>query len=521
VVPDELTGGPHFAAFCRHYIVHTRGRWARQPLVFEEWQREFWWEALEIDPVTGLRVYQEVGKVVPTKNGKSTEAAACAHYMLTADGENEPEVIVGAATRKQAGVVLGHAKSMARRSPRLRAHLRVLENSIRCPANDGVMYAVAADGPMQHGVGPSCNIIDEIHAHRNATLYTALAKSTSARDQPFTFWITTGGPEGGLLGDLLEQMVGGPGETELRNGGTLRIYRDRTNGVLIWCYAVPDGADIADPRIWKLVNPASWRTVDVLSREYQRLKARGALVDWRMYHLNQLALGGGQPWMPADDWQACAGNPVFRRELRTYAAVRIDHDHRAAAVAIAQRQGERMALRVRTFPETALPGDEYLPLAEVEEHVRTLQRRYPARVSAAHRPGTATREYQRPMPGPEVAYHGSFFEGSAQTLQREGIVLVDVPSSPERLTPAAETLMSLVTSRALVHDGEDELARQMASVVAKPAPKGWSVAAATDARSHEPRRIVAAQAAMIAVQRAMTAPAPPSRVVRYGDFPRR
>ena len=31
----------------------------------EEWQRDFWWEALEVDPATGLRVYSEVGLGLP------------------------------------------------------------------------------------------------------------------------------------------------------------------------------------------------------------------------------------------------------------------------------------------------------------------------------------------------------------------------------------------------------------------------------------------------------------------------
>jgi hypothetical protein len=56
VVPDALTGGPHFAAYCERYIRHTKGRWAGRPLVYEDWQREFWWEALfERVEVLGLR----------------------------------------------------------------------------------------------------------------------------------------------------------------------------------------------------------------------------------------------------------------------------------------------------------------------------------------------------------------------------------------------------------------------------------------------------------------------------------
>ena len=47
---------------------------------------------------------------------------------------------------------------------------------------------------------------------------------------------------------------------------------------------------------------------------------------------------------------------------------------------------------------------------------------------------------------------------------------LDVPSTPERMTPDAATLMQLVTSGALVHDGDAELERQVARVVAKQRP---------------------------------------------------
>jgi phage terminase large subunit-like protein len=114
----------------------------------------------------------------------------------------------------------------------------------------------------------------------------------------------------------------------------------------------------------------------------------------------------------------------------------------------------------------------------------------------------------------------SFFEGSAQILRQERLVMTDVPSTPERITPAAETLMSLVRSRSLVHDGDGELAAQMANVLARPAPKGWVIEAAVDARTHQSRRIIGAQAAMLAVHRAMTAPRPPSRAISFGP-PRR
>jgi hypothetical protein len=73
-----------------------------------------------------------------------------------------------------------------------------------------------------------------------------------------------------------------------------------------------------------------------------------------------------------------------------------------------------------------------------------------------------------------------------------------VPSSPERLAPAAANLMLQVSSGSLVHDGDPETARQMGRVVAKPRPRGWAIDSA------DGRPIVAAHAAMLAVQWAMS-----------------
>ena len=186
MVPDALSGGPHFAAYCERYIRHTKGRWAGRPLIYEDWQREFWWEALEFDPATGLRIYNEVGLGIPRKNTKSTMASADGLYMLDADGEPEPEVYVAAAARNQAGIVLGQARSMVNRSPLLLDRLVPHRYVIECPRNGGIMRSLSSDAALQHGLNPSANIVDELHAHKNAELYTALTTGTGAREQPFT-----------------------------------------------------------------------------------------------------------------------------------------------------------------------------------------------------------------------------------------------------------------------------------------------------------------------------------------------
>ena len=64
--------------------------------------------------------------------------------------------------------------------------------------------------------------------------------------------------------------------------------------------------------------------------------------------------------MSPADWDACAGEVELQARIRAFAALRIAHDHRSAAVAIAQRQGDKVALQVRLFPSGALQAGESL-----------------------------------------------------------------------------------------------------------------------------------------------------------------
>ena len=78
----------------------------------------------------------------------------------------------------------------------------------------------------------------------------------------------------------------------------------------------------------------------------------------------------------------------------------------------------------------------------------------------------------RQRPGPLVLHHGAFFESSRQRLEKAGVVTLDVPTTPEKVAPAAATLMQLVTSGALVHDGDAEARPSDGSGRRQAAPQG-------------------------------------------------
>lgn len=505
MVPDALSGGPHFAAYSERYIRHTKGRWAGRPLVYEDWQREFWWEALEFDPATGLRIYNEVGLGLPRKNTKSTMASAGGIYMLDADGEPEPEVYIAAAARAQAGIVMGQSISMVRRSPLLLDRLVPYRYRIECPRNGGVMRSLSSDGALQHGLNPSANIIDELHAHKNPELYTALTTGTGAREQPFTLWITTAGVAGeGILADLYDSIFSGTGELEVR--GSLLIYRDRVNGTLIYWYGAPRDADIEDPAVWFACNPISWlHDGKYLGAQFARLKARGALLEWRRYHLNQF-VGFEDTWLREGAWSGTLGDLPLNVALPIGVGIDKSPDGSLGAVAIAQRQGDKVVVRAQVFAPESATGMASTEAMRVR--LRELRAEFPL-------PQARDEKTKRPLPGPACAFDRQAFGESAEILEQDGLNMVDVPMTAAVMGPPSTLAYELITTGRLIHDDDPILAEHVANTTAVLTDRGMKV---TRSKHGSTRPNVAAVAMVRAIAMAMLEPPPPSKPRVFGSF---
>ena len=496
MVPDELSGGPHFAAFCARYIVQTKGRWGGRPLILEPWQREFWWEALELDPITGRRVYQEVGLGIPRKNGKSTQVSAAGLYFLIADNENEPEVYAAAAAKNQAGIVIAQSRSMALRSPRLLDHVVVRSHLLECPKNGGILRAVSSLANLQHGFNPSANLVDELHAHRSPELYDALTTGTGAREQPFTIWISTAGGTGdGILADFYESIFSGTGELEVR--GSLLIYRDRVNGTLIYWYGAPRDADIEDPAVWLACNPASWLADGrVLGRDFGKLKARGALLAWRMYHLNQFPDAEGT-WLREGAWSATEGDLPLNTALPVGVGIDRSPDGEHAAIVVAQRQGDKVVTRSQVFAPESATG--IVSAERMRVVCRDLRLTYPL-------PQTADEKTHRAIPGPAFAFDRVAFGESAEMLEGDGLNMVDVPMTASVMGPPSTLTYELITTGRLVHEDDPILAEHVANTTAVLTDRGMKV---TRSKHGSTRPNVAAVAMVRAVAMAMQdAPVP-------------
>jgi len=180
--------------FIHQYCTHAKGKWAKQPLILEQWQqwiiKEFFgWRQIG----TALRRYKYLFLFLPRKNGKSLLIAALALGFLLIDGENSPEVYATASTDEQAGKLFEMAQAMVRQNKELNSRVEALKGNIFCHANEGYFRPIPFNPDGFHGANPSAIILDEYHVQKTTGMKRVGETGMGAREQPAVLIITTAG----------------------------------------------------------------------------------------------------------------------------------------------------------------------------------------------------------------------------------------------------------------------------------------------------------------------------------------
>lgn len=178
-------------------LKHTKGKWAGQPIVPTSVQ-----VAYIIAPVFGwvapnedgrlVRIIRDVYVEMPRKGAKTTLVSGLAMLLGFADNEPGAEVILGAASRDQAGQAYKPLEQLARSSKVLAdAGVKPTKKEIIRPADGSVVKAVSSRGDLAHGANVHGGLVDELHVHKSPDLLEAIESGTGAREQPLIFIITT------------------------------------------------------------------------------------------------------------------------------------------------------------------------------------------------------------------------------------------------------------------------------------------------------------------------------------------
>jgi len=181
--------------FCRQSI----GEFAGQPLILLPWQRHAIWRAFGWVDADGFRRHRDLFIEVPKKSGKGELASALCLYMLVADGESVPKIVLAAVDKKQAGNTFEEAVRMVRQSPALAKRVVVSEfyKTIKCPANDGVIEVHSSEVDSKDGGNYAAVFTDELHRWTGSKrkAWNVYSGSGAARRQPLRIVTSTAGTD--------------------------------------------------------------------------------------------------------------------------------------------------------------------------------------------------------------------------------------------------------------------------------------------------------------------------------------
>lgn len=295
----------HAQAFFEQGLVHATGRWAGDPFILQDWQRDqlirplFGWRRPD-----GTRRFRSAFVFVAKKNGKSTLCGGLILYQLA--GEPDPdhlerteqaaEIYAASTSREIASILYREASKLARKSPVLSKRVQVFENTRRLVhhATQSFFRVLPHKSDSAEGLLASGVYLDEVHAMRSRKLYAALRWSGAARRQPLVFEITTAGvDEPSLCRDRYRYSK------RVADGE----HRDTAHLALI--FEADKDAELDDVTQLRKANPSLGATIDepTLVKEAHQVQAEGpsAVSEFKRYRMN-IFVGAEQAWLDLERW---------------------------------------------------------------------------------------------------------------------------------------------------------------------------------------------------------------------------
>lgn len=290
---DQLTRGERNALWVETYCRVPEGKLRGKPVRLRDWQvNEF---RKIYDSPTSLIILS-----FPRKNGK-TALIAFIVLLHTCGPEADPgsEVVSGARSRDQAGMVFRYAAKCARQNPDLRNILAIRDTAkeIACPELDTLYKALSADAETNIGRSPKVAIHDELGQVKGPRdpFYEAIDTAQGAHEDPLTIVISTQAP---TAADMLSVMI-----DDALTG------RDPT--IKVSLYTAPEDMDPFSDEALKLANPAfgDFLDADVTRRSAEkarRMPSREAA--FRNLILNQ-RVNLSNPLLSKLAWEKCGTKP--------------------------------------------------------------------------------------------------------------------------------------------------------------------------------------------------------------------
>jgi phage terminase large subunit-like protein len=249
-------------------------------------------------------------------------------------------------------------------------------------------------------------------------------------------------------------------------------------------HSAPDGCDLTDRAAWRKGNPAigaGFLRMSALELDLQ-LTPEG---HFRIFRLGQW-YDGVDSWLGANGrgiWDGLANPYELEAGAPTWVGVDVGRKHDSTAVvAVQQRPDEpgHPTGRLHMVCKLWVPrAEEPVELTLVMQHLRDLAEAYDVEA---------------------ISYDPYLFDVPAKMLYDEGLPMVEIPQSLERMTMAVGGLYAGIMGRTVTHDGDDAFTSQVMNAQPRFNERGFTLA-----KGKSRGRIDAAVAAALAIDRAQRA----------------
>ena len=442
--------------FIGEHLRVPKGVGALEPVQLREFQRDIVAAVFAPGIRTGL-------VSLPRANGKTALAAMLAVAELFV-GPPSAEVLVVASDQRQANITLRMAKRMIELNDELAERAHIYRDRIEIPENDALLVPLPAEPGALHGHDPSLLVVDELHVVTEE-VWEAVSSVTGKRPESLTLAIST--PAASTESVMWRLVAHG-------RAGTDPAFALKE-------FAAPEGCATDDRQAWRTANPALSCEQPFLAEDGLEA-ARQTLREpvFRQLRLGQW-VGQVDRWLPWGVWEELA-DPAAAVAARQKVVLAFDGSASGDSTALV---GCTLGARPHLFLAGIWqnPGDPRwrVPRAEVDERVRELFDRFDVVELAADPWGWRS----------EIEAWAARF-GERRVLQWN-------TAYAARMAPATDRFYAAVTTGALTHDGDEDLAAHLGNAVAKSTAQGDLIA--KDKRG-SPRKIDAAVAAIVALDRA-------------------
>jgi phage terminase large subunit-like protein len=329
-------------------LPHIEGKWKTPTITLEPWQIfilvcVFGWRRKG----DGGRRFEQAYTEVARKNAKSALTSGVSLYCLTLDGEVGPQVKTAATTGGQARIVFDIAWKMARATRELceTFGLELMAHAVVCHQNNGSIAPINAKSSTQDGLNPHLTVIDELHAHKDRSLFDVLRSATGARKNPLGWYITTAGYNTqGVCYEQRDYLC------KILQGV---ISDDTYFGVI---YTLDEGDDPYNEAVWLKANPNLNVSVDIGKMRSYAKQAQNSPMSAGEFKTKRLNLwqNAHSAWLSMEQWQACGDATLkiedFSGEQGWIGVDLADTNDVAARLVVFRREGMFYA-----FPKFFLP----------------------------------------------------------------------------------------------------------------------------------------------------------------------